>query len=488
MSINLTLQRNGGGSLYVQIASQIRNCIVDGRLPAGTRLPTIRQLASDAGVTRLTVQNAYQELQNEGWVEATVGRGTFVSRTATERRMVTTIGQDTSPDAVINDIVQLDQDVGVQSLANASPDPALFPVAEFWAALERQKPDTQALTTYNSSQGDPRLRVALVAWLAERGIDLTPDALFVTAGVTQGLALIAQALARPGEAVLVEEPTYVGLLHTLRAHGLRPVGIPMDSEGLDLARVERAISHERPRFLYTIPNFQNPTGNCMSGRRRHDLLTLARTYGLTIVEDDIYPRLSYDGPAPGTLKALDKNDLVIHVSSFAKLFMPGLRLGYVAAPTALHARLTSLRRAADLCGPALLQRTLADMLEDGAFKRHLHHVLPVYRARRDSALTALQRHMPKEVRWSEPAGGFCIWLTLPQQQHCAGIQQEALRRGWAFAPGSAFMSAPDGQAHLRVCFGHQPPEKIRQGIALLAELVRQRLQEPAAVQDWTPLV
>ncbi len=336
MSINLTLQRNGGGSLYVQIASQIRDCIADGRLPVGTRLPTIRQLASDAGVTRLTVQNAYQELQNEGWVEATVGRGTFVSRTARERRMVTTIGQDTSPDAVINDIVQLDQDVGVQSLANASPDPTLFPVAEFWAALERQKPDTQSLTTYNSSPGDPRLRVALVDWLGERGIDLTPDALLVTAGVTQGLALISQALARPGEAVLVEEPTYVGLLHTLRAHGLRPVGIPMDSEGLDLALAERVMSHERPRFLYTIPNFQNPTGSCMSVRRRQDLLSLARTHGLYIVEDDIYARLSYDGPAPGTLKALDKDDLVVHVSSFAKLFMPGLRLGYVAAPAALH--------------------------------------------------------------------------------------------------------------------------------------------------------
>jgi 2-aminoadipate transaminase len=206
-----------------------------------------------------------------------------------------------------------------------------------------------------------------------------------------------------------------------------------------------------------------------------------------IVEDDIYGLLAYDGTAPATLKALDEDGLVVHVSSFAKLFMPGLRLGYAVAPPALQARLASLRRAADLCGPPLLQQTLAELLMSGVMQRHLRSVLPLYRGRRDSALAALQRHMPRSAQWTKPAGGFCLWLSLPQQQ-CIGIQQDALRRGWAFAPGGAFMTVPDGQVHLRISFGHQPPEKIQQGIAVLSELIRQRLDAPVLLQNWTPLV
>ncbi len=487
MALHLNLQRESNVPLYRQIAGQIRARIAEGAMPAGARLPTVRQLAADAGVTRLTVQNAYQELQTEGWIEATVGRGTFVSAATRARLVATTIGRDTTPDAVIQEIVQLDQGGGVKSLANASPDPALFPEQEFWSALKDQESRTRTLTHYGSSQGEARLRVALVDWLAERDVEAMPDDILVTAGVTQGLALVGQALARPGDVVLVEQPTYVGLLHTLRSQGLRMVGIPMDEAGIDIEALERAVIREQPRFLYTIPNFQNPTGRCMAPARREALLAVARRHSLVVVEDDIYARIAYGGPPPGTLMAMDRDDLVIHVSSFAKIFMPGLRLGYVVAPPALQTRLISLRRATDLCSPPLLQHALADMLMAKTLQRHLARVLPRYRERRDAVCGALRRQMPKEACWTEPDGGFCVWLTLPHHNF-GGIQQAALRRGWAFAPGSAFMLEDDGAHHLRICFGHLLPAKIHEGIGVLAELVRERLDRPAAVQDWTPLV
>lgn len=491
MTLELVLDREGNAALYHQIADQIKDRISDGRLPAGTRLPTVRQLAADVGVTRLTIQNAYGELQSGGWVEATVGRGTYVSDTARPSSIVDAIGHDVTPDAVIGDIMQLSDIVGVRTLASASPDASLFPTSEFWQSLSGQCHGT-AVANYASSQGSAPLRVQLSAWVHERGIVADPDDILVTSGVAQGLTLTAQALARPGDVVAVEEPTYLGFLHTLKTQGLQPVGVPLDADGPDLDALERVIIQQRPRFFYTIPAFQNPTGVTMSEARRRQLLELSERHGLMIVEDDIYARLSYDGPPPPTLKSLDRNGLVIHLGSFSKLFMPGLRLGYVVAPAPLNRRLLSLRRATDLCSPPLLQLALANFLEQGMMRRHVRRVLPVYRERRDVMLAALQRFMPAGVQWTRPGGGFCTWLTLPPDYAFDDLQQATLRAGWAFAPGEAFLSRPTRRKHVRLSFGNQTPDTIRHGIEALAALMAERMLEQAPpaydMRDWTPLV
>ncbi len=259
-------------------------------------------------------------------------------------RLTSSIGKNLTPDAVINDIVQLDQISGVRSMASASPDPALFPTQEFWANMSGISADATAMAGYGSSQGDPELRVQLAKWVGERGIQAGPDEILVTAGATQALALVAQALTRPGDTVLVEQPTYLGLLHTLKAQGLQPIGVPVDANGPRLDVLERIVVQQRPRFFYTIPSFQNPTGYCAPEEHRRQLIDLSQRYGLMLVEDDIYARLAYDAAPPATLKSLDRSGLVVHVSSFSKLFAPGLRLGYLVAPSPLSAQLLSLRR------------------------------------------------------------------------------------------------------------------------------------------------
>jgi DNA-binding transcriptional MocR family regulator len=497
MSLAIELDRTSRAPIYQQVAGQIREQIGAGRLPAGARLPTIRQLAQQLGVTRLTVQTAYAELQSSGWLEATVGRGTFVSSDAPAAAapvgaMLAAAPPALTPAAVIGDILQIGQGREKHSLASASPDPLLFPADEFWACLADQRRNATAVAGYGPAQGDVQLRMALADFLRERALQVTPADILVTAGVTQGLALAAAALAQPGDVVLVEQPTYLGLLHQLRMGGLQPISVPVDEEGIRLDALDKVAAQTRARFLYTIPSFQNPTGSCLSLARRRDLLALAKTHGFLIVEDDIYGLLSYDAAAPPALKALDEHDLVVYLTSFSKVLMPGLRLGCLVAPPFLRERLLSLRLAADLVSPSLLQQTLAAFLQAGGLRRHLRRVLPIYRQRRDALVAGLQTYAPPALGWTQPAGGFCTWLTLPRHRGLAEIGRLMLQQGWETAPGDVFLAQPASDLHLRLCFGSLPVDAITRSLRTLGQIVREQLAAPAPMSqedgDYAPLV
>ncbi len=485
----LQLDRQRSQPLYQQIAEQIKAQISDGRLPIGTRLPTVRQLASTLGVTRLTVHSAYSELQSGGWVEATVGRGTFVAASAQPQDLMTATGRQITADGILDDMRRITQMVGLRSLAYADPDPILYPTREFWDSMVGLRGDP-SLLQYGSPQGDTLLRVELSVWLGEQGVEALPDEILVTQGVSQGLSLVAQALARPGDCVAVEQPTYLGLLNVLKAQGLQPVGVPLDDEGPRLDTLEQIVLKHRPRFFYTIPRFHNPTGICMSAARRRDLLALAERHELTLVEDDIYGRLSYDGPAIPPLKAADRAGLVIYLDSVSKVLLPGLRIGCVVAPLPLREQLMSLRRANDLTGPTLLHRALADFIHKGRLKAHIRRMIPIYRERRDALMNAMQYWMPAGVTWTRPVGGFCCWVTLPGVDALDDLYQAALRRGVVFTPGEVFLAEPDSYHHMRLCFGAQSPEMIRDSVALLGGLLRERIGWGARRlnPDWAPLV
>jgi DNA-binding transcriptional MocR family regulator len=492
MTLNLSLRRQADEPLYRQIAEQIRHRIVDMRLPAGTQLPTVRSLASELGVTRLTVQTAYSELHSGGWVEATVGRGTFVADVARSGRLLQSRENPLTPDVVIDDMIEIAHVHGVRSLANASPDSSLFPAQEFWNVLADLRDDASVLSEYGSIQGDTELRIELATGMVERGINVMPGDLLVTAGVTQALALITETLCRPGDGVLVEQPTYLSFLNVLHAHGVQAIGVPMDSGGIILDALERLVVQVRPRFLYTIPVHQNPTGVSLDRDRRQGLIEMAARYGFLIVEDDIYARISYDEPPPPALLADDDGEHVIYVSSFSKTFMPGLRVGFVAAPPTILRRLLDRRRATDLCGPPLLQRALAEFIRRDGVKRHLRRALPIYRERRDALLTALSTSMPAGVNWTRPMGGFCCWLTLPNLPIYDDLYSAALRQGWAFAPGSVFLAQPETTQAVRICFGQHSPAVLRAGVESLATLIRLRMEVSTngdrRIPDWSPIV
>jgi 2-aminoadipate transaminase len=214
----------------------------------------------------------------------------------------------------------------------------------------------------------------------------------------------------------------------------------------------------------------------MSLARRQGLLQLAQRYQLPIIEDDIYGKLYYDTPPPPTLKALDPGDHVIYLSSFSKMLMPGLRMGYLITQNdALRSRLLELRRASDLGGPGFVQRATAVFLQSGGLKRHLRKVRPVYRQRRDVLLEAMQTHLPHSIYWTRPSGGFSTWLTLPRIFAPGELYRTALQRGFAFTPGDAYLPHSDEGDHFRLCFGNQSPTAIRAGVKVLGQIMREKM-------------
>jgi DNA-binding transcriptional MocR family regulator len=469
---SLHIDRNRSQPLYRQIAEQIRVQIGEGQLPPGTQLPTVRQLAEMLGITRVTAQNAYGELQSSGWIESTVGRGTFVTASAQNDDLLAALGRRITPDSVMSQMQSITKIAGLRSFAYAEPDPRLFPVEDFWNSVNNQADVFVELMGYGSSQGDDLLRVELGAMLTEQGIYATPNDVMVTSGVSQGISLAIQCLAAAGSYVIVEQPVYLGMLHVLTTSGVQPIGVPLDSGGLRLDILEQMIKKYQPRFLYTVLSFQNPTGICVSTKRREELLALAARYNLPIIEDDVYGQLAFTEEHPVPLKALDKHGLVFYVSGFSKMLMPGLRMGYIVPPPHYLERLVSLRQALDLSQGLFEQRALANFLHRGRLKIHLRRVLPHYRERRDEMMRALRQIMPGDVHWTHPEGGFCTWVTLPHRHRNSDLYHSALEHGVAFTPGEVFLIEPDDALHLRLCFGRQTPEVIRDGIEILGRLLR----------------
>ena len=469
--MEIKIDRQKSQSLYQQIAEQIKTQISTGRLPAGARLPTVRQLARQLTVSRLTIQDAYGELKGQGWIEATVGRGTFVSSHSVPTMLAPSIGQTLSPVALMHDIMFIKHATGLRSLAVADPDSAFFPLDEFNSAVSQALSVGATLFHYGSTLGDSHLRVALSDWLLTQKIVAMPDTIMITNGAMHAFSLAVRTLAHAGDKVLIERPSFIGFLNVLRAHGIQPISVPLDEHGLSMSELERQIQEHRPRFICTIPNFHNPTGICMAMERRQQLLDLAQRYNTIIIEDDCYTSLAYDHPAPPHLKSLDVDGRVIHVGGFAKNLMPGLRLGYLVAPHDLLPAFMTIRHASDVCGAPLLQRAMAYFLEDGGLTRHLERTLPIYRRRRDATARALAKYIP-DAKWTLPHGGFSFWLLLPQQNDPGQVYRQALQQRLAILPGAAFFDDPQPQqTYFRLCFGNQSEAALEACIAQLGKLI-----------------
>lgn len=474
------IQRHTQRPLYVQLVEQIQERIRTGALPTGTRLPPIRQLASELGLTRLTVHNAYAELQADGWIESFVGRGSYVAERPGARAQM-------RPSAVLppvpllqpgalGEIMELAQQRQIISFAQAAAAPETFPVREFGRMVQQVLADEGAsLFDYGMTQGDRGLREQLSRYLLDRGVEVAPEHLLVVAGAQQGIDLVLRGIVKPGDTVLVEGPTYLGMIERMQMQGLKLVAVPIDEQGIRPDALEIAIERHSPRLLYTIPTFHNPTGVCMTEARQDALLDIARRYDLPVLEDDIYGGLSYDGPAPLPLRLRDTTGQVIYLTSFSKVFMPGLRIGLLAAAPVLLERLIGIKRLSDLHSPQLTQRALAEYLARGHFAAHLRSAKAVYRERRDAMLHALARYFPAGASWSAPGGGFCVWIGLPPGMRSTDIYLQAIERGVAFAPGHLFFPEQTAQSYMRLSFAAHDAQKIERGIAILGDLLHEQL-------------
>jgi 2-aminoadipate transaminase len=369
----------------------------------------------------------------------------------------------------IRELLKVTERPDIISFAGGLPSARTFPVPAFSnACASVLAADGAGALQYAASEGYAPLR-KLVADLLPWPVD--PEQVLITTGSQQGLDLVAKVLVDPGSRVLVERPTYLGALQAFTPMEPEFVGVSGDAEGLDVA--ELAAKRGDARFLYVLPNFQNPTGRTMGEARRQALLHTARELALPIVEDNPYGELWFDAPPPPPLAARHPEG-VVYLGSFSKVLAPGLRLGYIVAPPALVPKLLQAKQAADLHSPSFNQRLVVDILRDGFLERHVPTIRALYRTQRDAMLAALTREMAGlGVTWNAPDGGMFLWARLPAGLDAVALLDRALHRGVAFVPGAAFFAGEADERTLRLSFVTATPEQIQRGIAALAAAIRE---------------
>jgi len=485
MRIPLDHQKNI--PLYQQIEAYLRQGILSGSLAPDTRLPASRQLAVDLGVNRITVENAYAGLEADGLIFSRVGSGTYV---LAPTPLPTPAGEDSAAAwplwqqsveaqnalakiVVPDEMLKTSPHLHPISFAGGVSDTHLFPAEEFRKVLQAVlRRDGIAAMDYGERNGYAPLRATISHILASQGLQTRPENILITAGSQQAIALVAQLVLKPGDSILVESPTYSGALDLFRALGFQIVGIPVDGQGMQVERLEKLLQQHHPKLIYTIPNFHNPTGTCLSGPRRRQLIVLADRYNVPILEDDFVGDLRYEGRTQPALKALDPGGRVIHVSTFSKMLMPGLRVGYLVADGPIYDSLVRFKRANDVATSSLIQRALEAYVTVGRYQAHLRRSCQIFRKRRDAMLAAIDRFLPAGVQVDSPQGGFFLWLRLPEGLSADELLPLACEQGVDFVPGSSFYpDGADGKDRLRLNFVVQPPEEIEEGIRRLGKAI-----------------
>ena len=378
--------------------------------------------------------------------------------------------------SAIRDLLKLTERPGIISFAGGLPSPEAFPIEAFAEACQKVlKDDGRAALQYATTEGLPALREAVAAGLPW---NVDPADVLITTGSQQGLDLAAKVLVDPGSRILVETPTYLGALQAFAPMEPTVVEVASDAGGIDVD--DMAAKAAGARFLYALPNFQNPTGRTMDEARRVALSARAAECGLPILEDNPYGELWFDAPPPAPLTARNPEGC-IYMGSFSKVLAPGLRLGFVVAPPALHTRLTMAKQAADLHSPSFNQRVVAEVMKDGFLDRHVPTIRALYKRQRDAMLAALEREMGGlGVEWNTPVGGMFLWLRLPAGMDATALLPRAVEKGVAFVPGLPFYAGAGDARALRLSFVTASVAQIDTGIAALAAAVRESLPQRAA--------
>ena len=373
--------------------------------------------------------------------------------------------------SVIREILKITEKPGIISFAGGLPSPKTFPVDAFAAACAKVlKEDGRAALQYAASEGYAPLRewiAASLPWAVD------PAQVLITTGSQQALDLIAKILIDSGSRVLVETPTYLGALQAFTPMEPEFVSIASDDEGIDLADLRAKAG--AARFLYVLPNFQNPTGRSMSEARRAALSLEAGRLGLPLVEDNPYADLWFDAPPPLPLSTRNP-DGCLYMGSFSKTLAPGLRLGFLVAPKAIYPKLLQAKQAADLHTPSFNQRIACEVLKDGFLDQHVPTIRALYKSQRDAMLAALHTHLAGTgVTWNRPDGGMFLWVRLPLGMNAGELLPEAVERNVAYVPGAAFYSGAPDQNTLRLSFVTASVDQIATGIAALAGVLKARL-------------
>jgi len=390
--------------------------------------------------------------------------------------------------SAIRELLKVTQRPEVISFGGGLPAPDVFPVRRFEEACQKvlREQGANALQ-YGPTEGYEPLREMIAKNMARYGILSRSDNVLITSGSQQALDLIGKLLINNGDRLLVEAPTYLGALQAFNVYGAQYLSVPVDEDGLVTDQLEPCL-RSGPKFMYILPNFQNPAGVTLSEKRRQELILLADRYGIPIIEDDPYGQLRYEGEHLAPLVVLDRKNLrrdngftlgnVIYLSTFSKTLAPGIRLAWIVAPADVISKLVQLKQAADLHTSTFSQLVAYEVARDGFLDQHVKLIREVYRERRDVMLHALEEFFPHEVTWTHPKGGLFLWVTMPEGTDCQILFRAALAEDVAFVPGDCFYASEseEGCRHMRLNFSHSQPEQIREGVRRLSVAVKMQLR------------
>ena len=378
--------------------------------------------------------------------------------------------------SAIREILKITERPDVISFAGGLPAPELFPIQQLKKACEKVL-DTYGpkALQYSLTLGVLPLRQILAERLSQKGTTLTVDNIFITGGSQQGLDLIAKVFLNEGDAVLCENPTYLGAIQAFNVLRPKYVTVEMDEEGMIVEQAEEKIKEHKPRFIYVVANFQNPSGITLSLERRKQLVKLAGKYSLPIVDDNPYGELRYVGEDLPSLKSLG-GDVVIELGTCSKIVSPGLRIGWGIVSTEIMTMFERLKQGADLHTNTFAQYVLYEYIKEGNLDRHIQEIKTAYSERRGVMIEALKEHFPEDVRWYEPQGGLFLWVELPQETSATALLDTAVKQKVAYVPGKPFYPYEDKDNTLRLNFSNASPEMIREGIRRLGKVFRENVK------------
>lgn len=469
-----------------QIFARIRSLIDDGTLSVGDRLPSTRQLAGFLAIHRSTVALAYQELWALGYLEVKPGarprvraRAPLAGEAKPDDDGLIAWSEVAAPvgNGALSSFRRLRplgseaEQSGVIDFSSLDLDPRLLPSDALRSCMGRVLRESgDALLSYGDPAGYRPLRQYIARRLQSHGITAGEDEILITNGSQQALDLIFRMAAAPGRSVAVESPTYDCVLPLLRLNGLRPVAVPLRSDGMDLEALARVLDSERPVLVYTMPSFQNPAGVSTTQDHRERLLALCEAHRTPIVEDAFDEEMKYFGRVVLPIKSMDRHQSVIYCGTFSKVLFPGIRIGWVTAARECIARLVAIRRFSDLTQNTPLQAALCKFCEDGHYDRHISRMHRVFRRRMQVLVCELRRRVrPEWASWIEPNGGYLVWLTLTQVRgRVADWPQVMLRHGVRVADGRDFFASEPGRVHLRLSIAGVDETEIAIGVRRLA--------------------
>src|SRR5215468_11049680 len=462
---------------YEELASFITGLVDNGTLLPGSRVPSLREISERRRTSLSTALQAYRTLEDRGVLEARPQSGFYVTARAPISLGMPAISKppatatDISVSSVVSALLEYANDPRFVPLGYASPSPQLLAAGgldRFLARVARMK--GVAYNTYTVQRGDLRLRREIARRALRVGQALSPEDIVITCGCTEALTLALKAVARPGDTIAIESPTYFGLLHMLEALGLKVLELPTDAgAGVDLAALASALDRKSITACLFASSFNNPLGCTMPDRRKLELLHLLMRHGVPLIEDDIYSDIYFAGERPKPFSALDPAADTIYCSSFSKTIAPGYRIGWLATGRHMQAILQQ-KLASTLATPALTQAAMADLLSCGGYDSHLRRIRRVFAENIDRMTRAIEQSFPAGTRVSRPAGGFVLWVELPQPADTRVLFAEAVRRGICFAPGDVFSASSRYRHCLRLSCGYAWDRRIEAGVETIGAL------------------